>query len=93
MREAERVLYPVYKQVNLLLGWQSLIGTFWFVLISLELIPQKIRHWLIFPVALSLGIGIPYFMLFSGYIEFLTLAFTDSPTPLPIIVIFGIILK
>ena len=27
MREAERVLYPVYKQINLLLGWQSLIGT------------------------------------------------------------------
>ena len=26
MREAERVLYPVYKQINLLLGWQSLIG-------------------------------------------------------------------
>jgi len=36
MREVERVLYPLYKQIHLLLGWQTLIGTlcvcFFFVL-------------------------------------------------------------
>jgi hypothetical protein len=74
---------------GLLFGILALIGTSWFVLVTLELIPQKWRHWLLFPFAMSLGIGIPYFMLSTGVVEFLTFSFSDSPTPLPVFLLFG----
>ena len=76
---------------GLFFSFLSFVGTFWCILVTLELIPQKIRHWLLFPFAIGLGVGIPYIMLFSGYVEFLTLVLADSPTPLPIFLLFGMI--
>ena len=85
------LLLSTMVTAGLLFSFLSFVGTFWCIPVTLELIPQRIRHWLLFPFAIGLGIGIPYIMLFSGYVEFLTLAFTNSSTPLPVFLLVGMI--
>ena len=56
----------------------AIIGSSWFVIIALELIPQKWRHWSIFPFIFTLLMSVPYYCFSLGSFEFLSILFESS---------------
>ena len=88
---SEGLLLSVIVTAGFFVSCLSIVGTIWFIPVTLELIPQRVRHWLFFPFVVSLGIGIPYVILFSAHLEILTAVFSDSPSPFPVFLLFGMI--